>query len=60
MINGDLEIFLDTGWFSEALLFLNGRAYWHEAQYDPETGQSHFLSMLGGQLTKTINTAMQF
>ncbi len=43
MINGDLEIFLDTGWFSEALLFLNGRAYWHEAQYDPETGQSHFF-----------------
>ena len=43
MLNGNLENFLDTGWFSEAVLFLNGRAYWHEAQYDPKTGQSRFF-----------------
>ena len=43
MINGNLEIFLDTGWFSEALLYLNGRAYWCEAQYDDATGKNHFF-----------------
>lgn len=32
MINGKLEQFLDTGWFSEATLFYNGFVYWFEAQ----------------------------
>lgn len=35
MINGSLEQFLDTGWFSEAELYLNGYVYWCEAEYDP-------------------------
>ncbi len=32
MINGNLEQFLDTGWFAEATLFYNGFVYWFEAQ----------------------------
>lgn len=32
MINGNLEQFLDTGWFSEATLFYDGFIYWFEAQ----------------------------
>lgn len=32
MINGNLEQFLDTGWFSEATLYYNGFVYWFEAQ----------------------------
>ncbi len=30
MINGDLDQFLDTGWFTEATLFYNGYIYWCE------------------------------
>lgn len=43
MINGDVEQFLDTGWFSEATLFLNGFVYWFEAQYDPNTDINTFF-----------------
>lgn len=32
MINGNINQFLDTGWFSEATLFYNGYIYWLEAQ----------------------------
>lgn len=34
MINGNLEQFLDTGWFSEATLYLNGYTYWLEGSFD--------------------------
>lgn len=37
MINGHLEQFLDTGWYTEATLFFNGYIYWCEAQFDEET-----------------------
>lgn len=32
MINGNLDQFLDTGWFTEATLFYHGHIYWLEAQ----------------------------
>ena len=32
MINGKLEQFLDTGWYSEAAMFYKGNVYWCEAQ----------------------------
>jgi len=32
MINGNINQFLDTGWFSEATLYYNGYIYWLEAQ----------------------------
>lgn len=34
MKNGRLEQFLDTGWYSEATIFLDGYIYWCEAQSD--------------------------
>lgn len=43
MINGRLDHFLDTGWFSESTLFLNGYVYWCEAQYDPKKGTTTFF-----------------
>lgn len=43
MINGRLEQFLDTGWFSEAELYLNGYVYWCEAQCDSATGETTFV-----------------
>lgn len=32
MINGNINQFLDTGWYSEATLFYNNHIYWLEAQ----------------------------
>ena len=43
MINGYLEQFLDTGWYTEATLYYNGYIYWCEAQYDSTTGISRFF-----------------
>ncbi len=43
MINGNLEQFLDTGWYSEASLFLNGYVYWCEAQLDQASGVTTFF-----------------
>ena len=43
MRNGRLEQFLDTGWYSEATLWLNGYVYWCEAQRDVSTGMTHFF-----------------
>lgn len=43
MINGNLEQFIDTGWFTEATLYLNGFVYWCEAQYDVEKHENHFF-----------------
>jgi hypothetical protein len=34
MINGNLDQFLDNGWFSEATLYYNSYIYWLEAQTD--------------------------
>lgn len=43
MINGYLEQFLDTGWYSESTLYLDGYIYWCEAQTDRKTGISYFF-----------------
>lgn len=43
MINGKLDQFLDTGWHSEATLFLNGYIYWCEGQHDLKTGLTTFF-----------------
>ncbi len=37
MINGDLDQFLDTGWYSEAELFYNDHLYWCEGWYNQDT-----------------------
>ena len=37
MINANLEQFLDTGWFSESTLYLNGYTYWCEGGWDRTT-----------------------
>ncbi len=34
MINANLSQFLDTGWFNEATLYLNGYTYWCEGTWD--------------------------
>lgn len=34
MINGNINSFLDTGWYTESTLFLNGYVYWFEATTD--------------------------
>ena len=34
MINAELEQFLDTGWFNEATLYLNGYTYQCEGSWD--------------------------
>ena len=34
MINANLEQFLDTGWYNEATLYLNGYTYWCEGSQD--------------------------
>ncbi len=42
MINGNLDQFLDTGWYSEAELFYKGFIYWCEGQWD-KSGTCHFF-----------------
>ena len=42
MKNGKLDQFLDTGWYSEATLYLDGYIYWCEAQTN-ETGSTTFF-----------------
>ena len=42
MINGNLEQFLDTGWFTDATLFLNGYIYWCESRFDENAKVSNF------------------
>ncbi|MBP3869938.1 MAG: hypothetical protein J6E46_03055, partial [Faecalicoccus sp.] len=34
MINGNLDQFLDTGWYCEATLYLDGYIYWCEGFTD--------------------------
>ena len=43
MINGLLDQFLDTGWYTEATLFYNGFIYWCEAQSDLTTNTTTFF-----------------
>ena len=42
MINGRLEQFLDTGWYSEATIFYKGYIYWCEADTDAKTHMTTF------------------
>lgn len=43
MINGKIDQFLDTGWFSEATLYYNGYIYWCEAQTDNNSNIITFI-----------------
>ena len=43
MKNGNLTRFLDIGWFTEAVLFYNGRVYWCEGTTDFETDITNFF-----------------
>lgn len=43
MINGDINQFLDTGWYSEATLYYNGNIYWLEAQTTSKDGETKFF-----------------
>ncbi len=43
MINGNLDQFLDTGWFNEATLFYNGHLYWCEATIDEKSQKNVFF-----------------
>lgn len=43
MINGYLQDFLDSGWYSESTIYYNGFIYWCEASTDPETNITHFF-----------------
>lgn len=43
MINGHLDQFLDTGWYSEATLYYNGFIYWCEAQFNASTNITSFF-----------------
>ncbi|MBP5492752.1 MAG: hypothetical protein J6Y08_07895 [Clostridiales bacterium] len=43
MINGNLDQFLDTGWFSEATIYYDGYVYWCEATTNFESGINHFF-----------------
>ncbi|MBR1831965.1 MAG: hypothetical protein IJ784_05960 [Ruminiclostridium sp.] len=43
MKNGNVEQFLDTGWYSESTLYYNGYIYWFEGSTDSETNISTFF-----------------
>ena len=43
MKNGNLTQFLDTGWYTEAVLYFNGHVYWCEGTTDFETGITTFF-----------------
>ena len=43
MQNGDIEIFLDTGWDMESTLYYHGRVYWCEGYTDFDTRLSTFF-----------------
>ncbi|WP_294146569.1 hypothetical protein [uncultured Selenomonas sp.] len=42
MKNGNLETFLDTGWYTEAEIYYQGYVYWFEGDTDFETGVTEF------------------
>ena len=43
MINGSMDQFLDTGWFSEAALYWKGYVYWCEASSNGESPVTTFI-----------------
>lgn len=43
MMNGNLEVFFDDGWFTESTLFYHGYTYWFEGHYTPETKKYTFF-----------------
>ena len=43
MKNGNLEQFLDTGWYTEAVLYYEGYVYWCEGTTDFETHVTIFM-----------------
>lgn len=43
MINGNLQDFLDSGWYTESTLYYNGFIYWFEASTNPESNITHFF-----------------
>ena len=43
MINGNLEQFLDTGWYTESELYYDGYVFWCEAVTDLDTGETEFF-----------------
>ena len=43
MINGSLDQFLDTGWYSEATIYYNGYIYWLEGYTKPEIHMHFFF-----------------
>ena len=60
MINGNLEQFLDTGWFNEATLFYKGYIYWCEAQFDEKKQTNFFLLTSGKPKMKITFTTIPF
>lgn len=42
MKNGNIDAFLDTGWYSESTLFYNGYVYWFEGYTDFDSRISTF------------------
>lgn len=58
MINGILNIFLNTGWKNESCLYYKGNVYWCEGYYDDKENSCHFfIRRFAGRLDKTTNTA---
>ena len=62
MINASLEQFLDTGWFNEATLYLNGFTYWCEGNWvSKKEKPMHFFvrkypsEVVDGTYTKRID-----
>ena len=57
MINGNLETFLDYGWFTEATLFYKGYTYWFEGYYSSKTNKHmFFVNRWKSKLTKDMCT----
>lgn len=55
MINGILNIFLNTGWKNESCLYYKGNVYWCEGYHKPEDQQypyHFFVRRFAGRLHK--------
>ena len=62
MINANLEQFLDTGWYNEATLYLNGYTYWCEGYWEKSKEKPmHFFvykyrsEIINEKFTRRIN-----
>ena len=44
MINGNLDQFLDTGWYSEATLYYKGYVYWLEGFWNDDIQKYYFYA----------------